>query len=168
MRGGISTKQIFGFWRNESKCVFVNGIILAVHRPAPPQLLSASPIDRARDPHPNPGANSISIAPPLAEPAGTGVAPCPGATITGDEADMSLGGIVMLGPKRSSPPGQQRPRYVHNFEPLDLGTALITVHKGELGFLIAKSRRVVLSAAKPSRRRAEAVASSGQNLIAEC
>jgi hypothetical protein len=67
-----------------------------------------------------------------------------------------LGGMVTLGPKRSSPSDQQRPRYVilsrrrrdlprleflilgptttptriHHFEPLDLGTAPITVHIG--------------------------------------
>ena len=120
-------------------------------------------IDRARDPHPNPG-RKLDLDRPAAGRAGWHRRrPSSGATIAGHEADLSLGGIVMRGPKRSSPPGQQRPRYaissrrrrdlprrsqalqddlellilgptttparIHHFEPLDLGTALITVHK---------------------------------------
>lgn len=46
--------------------------------------------------------NSISIAMPLAEPAGVDAASNSGATIAGHEADLLLGGIVMLGPQRSS------------------------------------------------------------------
>jgi hypothetical protein len=55
--------------------------------------------------------NSISIALQLAEPAGVDAASNSGATIAGHEADLLLGGIITLGPQRSSLSDQQQPRY---------------------------------------------------------
>jgi hypothetical protein len=85
------------FGGTNPNCTFVNGIIVAGQRRH--GCCQCHRIDRARDPHPNPGQQTRSRSPRrwpsrLAQ----GVAPSPGATIAGHEADLSLGGIVMLGP----------------------------------------------------------------------
>src|SRR6266481_2370579 len=101
--------------------------------------------------------NSISMAPPPAEPTGAGIAPDSGATIAGTKQCCCPTPSL-----RSAPSDQQRPRHaispcrrrdlprrlqalqdylellilgptttpsrIHHFEPFDLGTALITVH----------------------------------------